>query len=466
MRIKVVCLTAFVIGALFVFGNDDRIVERTSAFSEGPPAGFTGAPGEQTCTSCHSGTATGGEFAIVPPRKYFPGRTYQVAVQHTNPDITRDRWGFQLTALADTTMAGSFATTDLFTQIVGGVQRDYIEHTGAGTFSGTTGGVSWSFNWTAPATELGPVTFYAAGNQADGANGPQGDLILTATALSRPSDPIFDFDGDNKTDLGVFRPSSGQWWINRSSDAQTIAAQFGAPDDKIAPADFTGDGKTDIAIWRPSTGFWFVLRSEDFSFFGFPFGSAGDIPVPADYDGDAIADPTLFRPSENKWYILQTTGGTAVVPFGAAGDQPVPSDYDGDGRADLAIRRPLGASGGAEWWINRTTAGGLVVPFGTSTDLALPGDFTGDGKSDIAFWRPSNGSWFVVRSENFSYYSVPFGSPGDIPAPGDYDGDGKWDTAIFRPSDTKWYVDRSTAGILIQQFGAAGDRPVPNAFVP
>lgn len=146
----------------------------------------------------------------------------------------------------------------------------------------------------------------------------------------------------------------------------------------------------------------------------------------------------------------------------SSGDVPVASDYDGDGHADIAIYRPsLG-----QWWIKRSSSSVIAFTFGTSTDKAVQGDYTGDGKADVAFWRPSTGEWFILRSEDFSFYAVPFGTSTDIPAPRDYDGDGKFDTAVFRPSNLNWYVDRSTAGVLIQQFGATGDMPVPSAFVP
>jgi hypothetical protein len=108
----------------------------------------------------------------------------------------------------------------------------------------------------------------------------------------------------------------------------------------------------------------------------------------------------------------------------------------------------------------------LALQFGASTDKAVQGDYTGDGKADIAIWRPSTGEWLILRSENFSFYGFPFGANGDVPSPGDYDGDGKFDATVFRPSSATWYIARTTAGTLIVQFGAAGDRPIPSAFVP
>ena len=274
----------------------------------------------------------------------------------------------------------------------------------------------------------------------------------------------YDFDGDGKTDIGIFRPSGGEWWITRSASNVTVAAAFGSASDKIVPGDFTGDGKTDMAFWRPSNGTWYILRSEDFSFYGFPFGASGDVPVSADFDGDGKADPTVFRPSNSAWYIMKSSGGIESLTFGQVGDSPVVTDYDGDGKADIAITRING--GVREWWIRRSSDGQVFsAAFGETNDKAVQGDYTGDGKADIAIWRPSNGFWYIIRSEDFSFYGFPFGASTDTPAPGDFDGDGKFDASVFRSSNSGWYQLRSAQGFMALTFGTTGDVPVSGAFV-
>ncbi len=272
----------------------------------------------------------------------------------------------------------------------------------------------------------------------------------------------FDFDGDGKADISIFRPINGQWWYQQSFDNIVRSTTFGSSTDKPVPADFDGDGKTEIAVYRPSTGEWFILRSSNLTFYSIPFGISTDKPAPGDFDGDGFADIAIFRPSEGTWYINKSSGGTQISQWGGAGDVPVNADYDGDGKSDIAIFRPSDGS----WWLNRSTAGIISTSFGVSTDKPVAADYTGDGKTDIAVWRPANGSWYVLRSEDSSFFAVPFGSNGDIPAPADYDGDGKADFTVFRPDGANWFIQRSTAGILIQQFGATGDLPTPAAFVP
>ena len=288
------------------------------------------------------------------------------------------------------------------------------------------------------------------------------DTNFTINVVPFPgSGPVFDFDGDGKTDISIFRPSAGEWWYMKSSDGSNAALQFGNSSDVLTPADFSGDGKTDLALWRPSTGEWFVIRSENNSFYSVPFGAANDIAAPGDFDGDGKADPAVFRPSTATWYISKSTGGTTIQNFGVSTDKPVVADYDGDGKDDIAIYRPSVS----EWWLLRSTAGLIAGQFGAAGDKAVQGDYSGDGRADIAVWRPSTGEWYVLRSEDNSFFSLPFGATGDIPAPGDYDGDGKIDATVFRPSNNTWYSNRTSAGVLITGFGSTGDVAIPNVFV-
>lgn len=277
--------------------------------------------------------------------------------------------------------------------------------------------------------------------------------------------PHADFDGDGKTDISIFRPPVGEWWYLRSGDGGNRAFQFGTSTDKIVPSDYTGDGKTDIGFFRPSSGEWFILRSEDSTFYSFPFGTSTDIPVAGDFDADGKSDPTVYRPSNSTWYTSASSQGFLIRSFGTNGDIPQVGDYDGDGIADLAIFRANGTFG-AEWWIQRSSQGIFATQFGVASDTPAIGDYTGDGKTDVAFFRPSAGEWFILRSEDSSFYSVPFGISTDLPAPGDYDGDGKTDPGVYRQSNSTWYLSTSRSGFRFVGFGSPVDKPVPGAFVP
>jgi hypothetical protein len=57
---------------------------------------------------------------------------------------------------------------------------------------------------------------------------------------------------------------------------------WGVPGDIPAPGDYDGDQRDDIAVFRPSTGVWYAFTGTAFLQFS-PWGVAGDLPV-ARYD--------------------------------------------------------------------------------------------------------------------------------------------------------------------------------------
>ncbi|MCP4213883.1 MAG: hypothetical protein GY765_04460 [bacterium] len=256
--------------------------------------------------------------------------------------------------------------------------------------------------------------------------------VLDLGAFEREGYYIFhgsDFNGDNRADIAIYRPSNGRWCIRGQA---SIA--WGASGDVPVPGDYNGDGTTDIAIYRPSNGRWCIRGQASI-----PYGANGDVPVPADYNGDGTTDIAIYRPSTGRWCVR----GQASIPWGAAGDIPVPADYNGDGTADIAVYRPTNG----RWCIR----GQASIPWGAAGDVPVPADYNGDGSIDIAVYRSTNGRWCVRGNP-----STPWGAVGDVPVPADFDGDGSADIAIFRPSKGIWAVKGDTS-IL---YGTATDIPL------
>ncbi len=284
-----------------------------------------------------------------------------------------------------------------------------------------------------------------------------------------------DFDGDGKTDLGVWRGNTSDWLILKSTDGTLKTAFWGASyapyNDIATPGDYDGDGKTDVAVWRPLDGNWYILNSSDGSVRIEALGLAGDTPVPGDYDGDGKTDLAVWRGSNTNWYIKRSSDGvTQTISWGASYapyfDTPVPADYDGDGKTDIAVWR----GGFGTWYVKRSSDGatqqvlwgGSYAPY---FDVPVPGDYDGDGKFDIAVWRGSTSKWYIIRSSNGTLLEATWGASyapyNDIPVPSDYDGDGKTDIAVWRSSTGEWWVIRSTDGsTLYKMHGQTGDTPL------
>jgi photosystem II stability/assembly factor-like uncharacterized protein len=324
--------------------------------------------------------------------------------------------------------------------------------------------VHWKTEVEGPANvSVDEVTFMRGSSILLAATHGRGVWTAETTPVLSPTHIPYDFDGDGRTDIAVFRPSDGNYYIFASSSGFQ-AVHIGTSGDIPAAADFDGDGKTDVTVFRPSNGNWYWITSGNNVSQSVHWGQSGDIPVPADFDGDGLADQAVYRPdaTQSLWHILPSTGGEWHPPWGMGTDIPYPADYNGDGIADLGVFR---LKGGVWWLYESGNWVAVAVQFGQSTDKPAAADFTGDGKADIAIWRPSDGTWWVLRSEDptyQSYFAFPFGLNGDIPVQGDYDGDGKADFAVWRHDSGDWHLWRTRpgSGYFTRQFGVDGDIPI------
>ena len=297
----------------------------------------------------------------------------------------------------------------------------------------------------------GPVTATATDP-----NGNTSELS-TCRVPDAPRPVANDFDGDGSSDVAIFRPATGEWYLLGSTAGGSIVG-WGESGDLPATGDYDGDGTTDVAVFRPSNGAWYLRRSTAGGLF-VPWGESGDVPVPADYDGDGKTDVAVYRPSNNVWYVLRSRGGVRLQEWGDPGDVPAPADFDGDGLADFAIFRPSEG-----WYLAQTSAGGVLVVPGGAGDQPLPADYDGDGRADPTVFRATEGNWYSHRSTEGEVV-VDWGeaeppASTQVPVTGDYDGDGKSDVALFKPDGGGWYLLQSTAGEQFVGWGEDLDVPI------
>ncbi|MBS1795629.1 MAG: VCBS repeat-containing protein [Acidobacteria bacterium] len=312
-------------------------------------------------------------------------------------------------------------------------------------------------------------------------------FFLTVSIAATDNSFKLDFDGDGRTDLALYRegsrdlavaPQPSIWYFLSTRTGETSAVHWGRSLDVPAPADYDGDGKTDVGVYRwwnfdsGDANEWWLSRStgghqvliyepgyNKFNrnyigdaraeigqlytinisqnpaepcymavyFIGDLAGSTlrktvGDAcnvvptPVPGDYNNDGRSEIAVFDNHTFKvWLPPYSAASTApdIVQYLDV-DQPVPGDYDGDGKTDFAGTRGVG---GRLLWTIRQSSNGQEkeYDFGFATDKAVPGDYDGDGKTDIAVWRPANGSWWIINSQSGEINCWIYGLPTDTP---------------------------------------------------
>lgn len=279
-----------------------------------------------------------------------------------------------------------------------------------------------------------------------------------------PIVPPFDFDGDGRSDISVYRPSDQYWYINNSLDNSFFAYRWGLSTDKPVAGDYDGDGKTDIAQYRDTR--WYILRSSNWTFEERVFGVATDVPFTYDVDSNGVLDMILRRTvtPQVTWSIYRGDTGQQVqhggVPGELPGDVPIVGNFHGDRQPEFGYFR------NGAWRVQSRISDDTITNFqwGMAGDIPVPGDYDGDFTTDFAVFRPSEGNWYIWKSFG-GFYALHWGVSTDKPVPGDYDGDGKTDIAVFRESEGNWYIMNSTAGFSAIHWGMPGDQAIPSQHI-
>lgn len=155
------------------------------SFSANPPDGKTGAPGDGLCIECHSPTnpPINGEISVEGfPTSISPGESYLLTVVNRNTIGDAVKGGFQMTILGPTnTKAGDLKDPSSNSVVTTFNGRQYFEHNPAQVYPDSNV-IKWTVEWTAPMMDPGTqITWYAAGNVANGNFDNTGDRIVTGS---------------------------------------------------------------------------------------------------------------------------------------------------------------------------------------------------------------------------------------------------------------------------------------------
>ncbi|MGB1205833.1 MAG: choice-of-anchor V domain-containing protein [Chitinophagales bacterium] len=234
--------------------------------SSSPPISRTGSPGDEsvTCRSCHVGNPLNADNASISAiisqngaavTSYTPNETYDVemaiiAVTDLGPST---RYGFEMTVeAADSTHHGTWIA-GANTRIKGG-ESEYINHQSANNAIST-----WTFQWMAPSSDVGDLTFYVAGNMANG-GGTSGDYIYTSNVSLTPAIvmPICDVSTILTSDA---MPSSVTLsWDDTGADSYELAGRKQGGTTKFFPAT-TQTSRTFTSGLLPNTTYQWSVRS-------------------------------------------------------------------------------------------------------------------------------------------------------------------------------------------------------------
>ncbi|MBI2440297.1 MAG: hypothetical protein HYV35_02885 [Lentisphaerae bacterium] len=268
-----------------------------------------------------------------------------------------------------------------------------------------------------------------------------------------------DFNGDSRSDLAVYHPSSGQWQVLLSGSWTITNVTLGGGNYLPAPGDYDGDGQYDFVVFDSTTANWMARLSGGQEGSGI-FGAPGTWPVPGDFDGDRVTDLAVYDPMTGVWTAMSLTDGwSGSAQWGRLGDfrewenpqtytvLPMPFDYNQDGIDDLAYYYRGWSMTDSTWTILYVGDGETTYTWGSSGSLPAPGNYQqelGDAPRGVCIYKLKNSTDPTKAAEwNIPYRSAFYKGvyPQTLPvAAGDYDGNGYDDNAVYNYTNGLWTV--------------------------
>jgi hypothetical protein len=151
-----------------------------------------------------------------------------------------------------------------------------------------------------------------------------------------------DWNHDNITEIGVFRPSTHSFYLDANGNGiwnGTVidrAYNFGISTDLPVSGDWNHDGTTKIGVFRPSTHSFYLDYNGNGIWNGtvidraYNFGISTDLPVSGDWNHDNITEIGVFRPSTQAFYLDYNGNGIwngtvidKAYAFGISTDKPI-----------------------------------------------------------------------------------------------------------------------------------------------
>jgi PKD repeat protein len=246
--------------------------------------------------------------------------------------------------------------------------------------------------------------------------------------------------------FGVFRPSTHMFYLDYNRIGVWNGAgidrlfNFGITGDIPVSGDWNADGRTEIGVFRNSTDQFYLDYTGNGTWNGalfdqqYTFGLSGDIPISGDWNADGRTEIGVFRNSTHQFYLDYNGNGAwngalfdQQYTFGLSGDIPISGDWNADRRTEIGVFRPSNHVFYLDYNGNGLWEGAMIdraYTFGLSGDIPVSGDWNADGKTEIGVFRNSTHMFYLDYHGNGAWNGASvdrlynFGISGDVPVSG------------------------------------------------